>query len=52
MYVLVASHSIFGFVASINSNLLSDSDIFLNSHSKFKSHINTQFIGEIAHPSI
>jgi hypothetical protein len=50
--VLVASHSIFGFVANIISILDSESEIFLKSHSNFKSHIKTQLIGEIAHPSI
>jgi hypothetical protein len=52
IYVLVASHSILGFVASIISSFQSDSDILLNNFSKCKSHIKTQFIGDIAQPSI
>ncbi|MDP3380999.1 MAG: hypothetical protein Q8S84_05825 [bacterium] len=52
IYELVASHSIFGFVANISSSFQSNSEIFLNNCSKFKSHINTQLIGDIAQPNM
>ncbi|MBT3728770.1 hypothetical protein HOF65_06725 [bacterium] len=48
----MASHSIFGFVARISSSLSSEFSIFLNNDSKCKSHIKTQLMGDIAHPSI
>ncbi|MDR1988196.1 MAG: hypothetical protein LBQ24_05735 [Candidatus Peribacteria bacterium] len=49
--MLVASHSIFGFVAKIISTFWSESSILLKSSLNFKSQINTQFTGEIAHQS-
>jgi hypothetical protein len=52
MYIAVASHSIFGFVAIIISTFSLESEILLNNHSKFKSHMKTQLIGEILPPSI
>jgi Leucine-rich repeat (LRR) protein len=52
IYALVASHSILGFVARIISNFKSESLIFLNNCSKFKSQIKIQLIGEIAHHNI
>jgi hypothetical protein len=48
----VASHSIFGFVESIISTLLSKLFILSNKLSKFKSQTKTQFIGEMAHHNI
>jgi hypothetical protein len=39
-------------VAKIISTLSVDSSILSNNFSKFKSHTNTQLIGEIAHHNI
>jgi len=50
--LLVASHSIFGFVARIISTLFSAFSILSKSSLNFKSQIKTQFIGEIAHPKM
>jgi hypothetical protein len=52
MYIAVASPSIFGFVAIIISTFSLESEILLNSPSKFKSHMKTQLIGEILHQSM
>jgi hypothetical protein len=52
MYIEVASHSIFGFVAIITSISSFASAILLNKFSKFKSQIKTQLIGEIHQPKI
>jgi hypothetical protein len=49
MYIAVASHSIFGFVAIIISTNSFESIILLNNFSKFKSQIKTQLIGEMLH---